>query len=63
MPFDDDRDLKKCSKCGITEKETTTLKKCPICFNYFCINCAYNMGGREFCSKECAHYFFFGEEE
>jgi hypothetical protein len=51
-----------CSTCGISDEEKQ-LKRCPICFKHFCDDCATNRGGRLFCSKLCADYFFFGDEE
>jgi hypothetical protein len=49
-----------CHKCNASEDEKT-LKKCPVCFKYFCQDCATNRGGRLFCSKYCADFFFFGD--
>ena len=61
IPFQDEDGLRKCIHCGITEEETTMLEKCPMCFSIFCGDCGYNFGGRYFCSKVCAEYFYFGE--
>lgn len=51
-----------CSVCDTSDEERA-LRKCSICFKYFCEECATNRGGRLFCSKQCADYFFFGEDE
>ena len=60
-PFQDESHLLSCKHCGITEDETSTLTKCPMCYAMFCDECGYNFGGRPFCSKMCADYFYFGE--
>jgi len=60
-PFHDDDHLMVCKHCGVSEEETTMLSKCPMCYAIFCSECAYNFGGRLFCSKVCAEYFYFGE--
>ena len=39
------------------------LDKCPICFKFFCEEHAYLYSGRRFCSKQCAQFFFFGEDD
>jgi hypothetical protein len=49
-----------CCSCKATDDEKR-LHKCPICFKYVCEDCALNRGGRLFCSKYCADFFFFGE--
>jgi hypothetical protein len=51
-----------CCICDVSEEERR-LKKCPICYRYFCEDCSANRGGRLFCSKQCADFFFFGDEE
>lgn len=48
-----------CSICSATE-DAKIIRKCPICFKLICEDCAYRFGGRPFCSKGCADYFFFG---
>ena len=50
-------------QCAGCEKtlDDGRLYKCPICFKYFCHECATNRGGRLFCSKYCADFFFFGD--
>ncbi len=51
-----------CVTCHRTENEVE-LHKCPICFRYFCDDHRQLMSGRPFCSKHCAEYFFFGEDD
>ena len=51
-----------CCNCNTSDEETE-LKKCPICFKFFCGECATNRGGRLFCSKHCADFYFYGDEE
>ena len=51
-----------CVKCKVTDDQRS-LKKCPICFKYFCEECGVNRSGRWFCSKQCSDFFFFGEDE
>ena len=51
-----------CHACQKTVDETR-LHKCPICFKYFCDEHSASMSGRMFCSKGCAEYFFFADED
>lgn len=51
-----------CYQCGISDEEKT-IKKCVICFRYYCEECGCDRAGRSFCSKPCSDYFFFGDEE
>ena len=51
-----------CCQCHTSEEERR-LKKCVMCFRYYCEECEADRGGRSFCSKACSDYFFFGEEE
>lgn len=51
-----------CYQCGITDEEKT-IKKCVICFRYYCEECGCDRAGRSFCSRPCSDYFFFGDEE
>ena len=62
-PFHEEQILLTCKYCGINEEETTTLTKCPMCYAIFCTDCGYNFGGRPFCSKVCAEYFYFADGE
>ena len=39
------------------------IYKCPSCYKMVCDNCCHRFGGRPFCSKRCADYFFFGDED
>jgi hypothetical protein len=39
------------------------LSKCAICHRWFCEEHAQQVSGREFCSKSCGEYFFFGDPE
>ena len=51
-------------RCGRCEQEFPyALRRCPICRKSVCDECAVKMGGTFFCSTECAHAFFFGEQE
>ena len=52
----------KCWRCEATEPERT-IKKCVICFKYYCNECQADRNGRTFCSKQCGDFFFFGDEE
>ncbi len=52
----------RCCRCGVTDEERP-LKKCVICYRYYCQECEYDRGGRTFCSKACSEFFFFGDEE
>lgn len=52
----------KCCHCERSESERP-VKKCVICFRYYCAECAHDWNGRDFCSKHCAEFFFFGDED
>jgi len=52
----------KCRHCEATADDKP-LRKCPICFQYFCDEHATVMSGRPFCSPGCANYFFFGDPD
>ncbi len=51
-----------CHKCKRTEKEVR-LRKCPICFKYYCDDDAVERSGVWFCSTGCGEYFFFAEPD
>ncbi len=56
------REKRSCSLCS----EYNPLRDvylCPSCLKYVCDACCYRFGGRPFCSKHCADYYFFGDEE
>jgi hypothetical protein len=36
---------------------------CPSCKKSVCDACCYRFGGRPFCRKSCADFFFFGDED
>jgi hypothetical protein len=55
-------ETKQCWRCGTSEEERG-LKKCVICYKLYCIECQADRNGRTFCSKACADYFFFGDED
>ena len=52
----------KCCHCQTPETERE-LTKCVICYRYFCKECEHDRNGRRFCSKACADFFFFGDED
>jgi len=54
--------VNKCFKCEISGEERD-LRKCTICFKYFCEDCGASRGGRWFCTKQCCDYFFFGDAD
>jgi hypothetical protein len=60
-PQEDDG-LHRCKICRVSEKDKY-LTQCSICKQYFCDPDAFSFGGKQFCTKVCADYFFFGEEE
>ena len=43
--------------------EETPIHKCPTCFRRFCDEHAHRMSGRLFCTKGCAHHFFFASPD
>jgi len=51
-----------CFQCNASDEEKQ-LRKCPICYRYFCDDCGVNRSGRWFCADVCGDYFFFGEDE
>ena len=51
-----------CPKCS-EECLPETVQKCSLCYSPYCPSCVYNMGGREFCSQNCAHYYFYTDED
>ncbi len=51
-----------CQICGATGVWLHLLK-CPMCHTYFCEQCAHRYGGKDFCSQNCAHEFFWGGED
>jgi hypothetical protein len=51
-----------CRECG-KSGDDGQLRKCPVCFRYFCEEHATVMSGRPFCSAGCAQYFFFAEPD
>jgi hypothetical protein len=54
-----------CTVCRVGDQELREqerrLNKCPICYKFVCEKCAQRSMGRDFCSKTCAHNFFFGD--
>jgi len=52
----------RCWQCEKTQ-EDEPLVQCPICHKHFCEVHGFSMSGRPFCSKGCAQYFFFGDED
>ncbi len=51
-----------CKVCQKTADEIH-LNKCAICFALYCDDHKFLYSGREFCSKPCAEYFFFDDED
>ena len=50
-----------CVGCG--QDFPYALPACQTCRKAACEACAVRMGGNVFCSKPCAHAFFFGGQE
>ena len=51
-----------CVGCGANEQDRT-LTACPVCKKPFCFACTWQVHGKNFCSKGCGSFFFFGEGE
>jgi hypothetical protein len=51
-----------CCRCGRTAL-VVRLEKCAICHKHYCRACAARRHGKTFCGRECADFFFFGEDE
>jgi hypothetical protein len=50
--------------CGVCHQEFPySLPRCPICHRAVCESCAFRMGGSVFCTRTCAHAFFYGADE
>ena len=43
--------------------EPGSFDKCPSCYRLVCSDCRHPTGGRYFCSSQCAHYYYFEDEE
>ena len=52
----------RCFRCDKTFDDTY-LRKCPVCFKFFCEEHSHTKSGRPFCSRDCALYFFTSDEE
>ena len=50
-----------CIVCKKTDE--SRLEKCPICHKAFCDEHGHSMSGRRFCSRYCAEFFFFSDED
>ena len=57
MPGSGDR----CAVCG--NDLGYTLPRCGFCHKSVCNDCAVRVGGSVFCSRACAHNFFFGGDD
>jgi hypothetical protein len=51
-----------CHECKKVDDEAR-LRKCPICFKYFCEEHGHQRSGVSFCSAGCAEYFFFADPD
>ncbi len=51
-----------CSKCS-RSVDPAAMERCPNCYKLVCSDCRYATGGRYFCSSQCAHYYYFADEE
>ncbi len=57
-----DKEDPQCYKCKKTAKEQRLLR-CVICHRIFCDDCSFVKSGHHFCSRFCAEYFFYDEDE
>jgi len=51
-----------CHACD-KNSDLATLHKCPVCFKLVCEEHAHLYQGRPFCSRGCATYHFFPDED
>ena len=51
-----------CEKCG-RMCEPLEMDTCPVCKRGFCLYCAHRFGARNYCSRGCGEYFFFGADD
>jgi hypothetical protein len=50
--------------CGVCKREFQfSLPRCGFCHRTVCGDCASRTAGAIFCSRLCAHSFFYGGEE
>jgi hypothetical protein len=50
--------------CAICRQDLGyTLPNCRLCRKSVCGSCQVRRGGSIFCSRDCAHAFFFGGED
>lgn len=54
--------ISECVHCKKSEDETTLIK-CPLCHKHACPEHQFLRSGRPFCSRQCADYFFFADED
>ena len=50
----------RCKTCRVKGSEKY-LSMCVICKSHYCDADAFDFGGKTFCTKTCANFFFFGE--
>ena len=51
-----------CPLCGLVVP-VNELRECTICRSFSCDYCAIIGFGREFCSRRCRDFFFWGDGE
>jgi hypothetical protein len=51
-----------CSVCSASG-ERIVLAKCQACHKLVCQTCLVARGGRSFCTRRCADYFFHDDED
>ncbi len=51
-----------CARCEISFPEMNFIL-CPICHKQVCARCWFAKGGKYFCSRYCAEYFFYADED
>jgi hypothetical protein len=50
--------------CAVCKREFLfSLPRCGFCHRAACTDCSSRMAGAIFCSRLCAHSFFYGGEE
>ena len=57
---EEDDGIERCKTCRVTASEKY-LTMCVICKGHYCDLHNFDFGGKTFCTKICANFFFFGD--
>jgi len=51
-----------CFDCEKTDADVE-LSRCPSCYRYFCDTHSHMQSGRRFCSRPCASFYLYSDED